>query len=146
MKKWDERFMRMTREVSTWSRDPSTRVGAYIAEGNLPVSHGFNGFPRGTDDNPALYADRDRKYRRVLHAEQNAILFAQRRLDGCTIYITHAPCARCTAQIIQSGITRIVCPNPWSDGDYMSRWRDDVLETEAMCREANILLEYNNDL
>lgn len=146
MNHWDARFMNMAREVASWSKDPSTKVGAYIAEGNLPVSHGFNGFPRGTSDDPALYANRDRKYRRVLHAEQNAILFAQRRLDCCTIYITHAPCARCAAQIIQSGITRIVCPNPWGDADYIERWRDDVLETEAMCREANIKLEYNDDL
>ena len=46
--------------------------------------------------------------------------------------------------IIQSGITRIVCPNPWADHDYMDRWRDDVLETEAMCKEASIKLEYVN--
>lgn len=142
MTHWDQRFMCMAQEVASWSRDPSTKVGAYIAKGNRPVSHGFNGFPRGTDDSPELYLNRDRKYRRVLHAEQNAIMFAQRDLDGCTIYVTHAPCSRCVAMIIQSGITRVVCPNPWADRDYMERWRDDVLETEAMCREAGIKLEY----
>ena len=146
MKHWDQRFMKMAREVASWSKDPSTKVGAYIANGNLPVSHGFNGFPRKTNDDPSLYENRDRKYRRVLHAEQNAIIFAGRNLDGCTIYVTHAPCSRCVAQIIQCGITRIVCPNPWADTDYMSRWRDDVLETEAMCHEANIQLEYRDDL
>lgn len=141
---WDERFMNMARVVSSWSKDPGTKVGAYIAKGNVPISHGFNGFPRGTSDDPGLYENRERKYRRVLHAEQNAILFAKQELDGCTIYITHAPCSRCAAQIIQSGITRIVCPNPWNDSDYISRWREDVAETEAMCAEACIRLEYVN--
>lgn len=144
MNKWDERFMDMAHLVATWSKDPSTKVAAVCVDGNRVVSLGFNGFPRGTDDSPELYADRERKYKRVLHAEQNAIAFANRDLAGCTIYVTHAPCSRCVAQIIQAGITQVVCPNPWADNDYMSRWRDDVLETEAMCREAGVDLVYAN--
>lgn len=142
MNKWDKRFIDMAHLVATWSKDPSTKVGAVLAEGNRVISVGFNGFPRGTDDSPELYENRERKYKRVLHAEQNAIAFAQRKLEWCTIYITHAPCSRCVAQIIQEGIKRIVCPNPWADNDYMERWRLDVLETEAMCREAKVKLEY----
>jgi hypothetical protein len=46
------------------------------------------------------------------------------------------------AMVIQTGIARVVCPNPWADNDYMDRWRDDVLETEAMCRESGLRLEY----
>lgn len=140
--KWDQRFMNMAREAASWSKDTSTKVGAYIARGKRPVTHGFNGFPQGCSDDPSLYDDRERKYRRVLHAEINAILFAKQDLDGCTIYVTHAPCSRCVAVIIQSGITRIVCRNPWSDKDYLERWRDDVLETEAMCRESGVNLDY----
>lgn len=145
MNHWDQRFMEMAHKVATWSKDPSTKVGAYIAKGNVPISHGFNGFPRGTSDDPELYANRERKYRRVLHAEQNALAFAHCDLDGATIYITHAPCSRCVAQIIQSGITRIVCPNPWLDEDYISRWKDDVLEAEGMCAEAGVKLEYTQN-
>lgn len=145
MNKWDDRFMRIAQEVATWSKDPSTKVGAVIVDGNRVVSMGFNGFPKGTLDHPELYTNRERKYRRVIHAEKNAITFANRSVEGCTIYVTYAPCSPCAAQIIQSGITRIVCPNPWADHDYMDRWRDDVLETEAMCKEASIKLEYVND-
>lgn len=142
MSKWDDRFMRIAQEVATWSKDPSTQVGAVIVDGNRVVSMGFNGFPKGTLDHPELYTNRERKYRRVIHAEKNAVTFANRSVEGCTIYVTHAPCSQCVAQIIQSGITCIVCPNPWADHDYMDRWRDDVLETEAMCKEASIKLEY----
>lgn len=140
--KWDERFMTMARLVASWSKDPSTQAGAVITRSKRVISLGFNGFPSGTDDSPELYAKRERKYRRVIHAEKNAMTFARCDLTGCTIYVTHAPCSQCAAEIIQTGITRIVCPNPWADDDYMSRWREDVLEAEAMCREASILLDY----
>lgn len=143
--KWDYRFLEMAELVAGWSKDPSTQVGSVIVDGNRVVSLGFNGFPRGTGDDVNLYLNRSRKIKRVIHAEKNALAFAHRKLDGCTIYITHAPCSPCAAEIIQHGITRIVCPNPWADNDYMSRWRDDVLETEAMCREASIKLEYVDD-
>lgn len=139
---WDERFLKLAFEVSTWSKDPSTKVGCLIARDKRIISLGFNGFPHGTSDDAELYKNRDRKIRRVIHAEKNAILFAQRDLAGSTIYVTHAPCAQCVAMVIQSGISRIVCPNPWGNSSYMERWRDDVLETEAMCRESHVRLEY----
>lgn len=142
MNHWHKRFIEMAQLVASWSKDPSTQAGAVITNGNRVVSLGFNGFPAGTDDSPELYANRERKYRRVIHAEKNAMAFARCDLTGCTIYVTHAPCSQCAAEIIQSGIGYIVCPNPWANHDYMSRWRDDVLETEAMCREAGVLLDY----
>ena len=94
MTNWDQRFLEMARLAATWSKDPSSKVGAVITDGKRIVSLGFNGFPAGIDDDPSIYGHRERKYRRVLHAEQNAISFAKRDLTGCTIYITHPPCAR----------------------------------------------------
>lgn len=44
-----------------------------------------------------------------LHAEQNAILFAERdQLKDSTIYCTVSPCISCSKVIIVSGITRVV--------------------------------------
>ena len=136
MTNWDLRFLSMAQLVAAWSKDPSSKVGSVITDGKRIVSLGFNGFPAGTDDDPAIYADRERKYRRVLHAEQNAISFARRDLAGCTIYITHPPCARCAAQIIQEGIKRVVypCPSP----EFLDRWSDDMKEARAMFNEANV--------
>lgn len=136
MTNWDLRFLSMAQLVAAWSKDPSSKVGSVITDGKRIVSLGFNGFPAGTDDDPAIYADRDRKYRRVLHAEQNAISFARRDLAGCTIYITHPPCARCAAQIIQEGIKRVVCPCP--SPEFLARWSDDMKEARAMFNEANV--------
>ena len=136
MTNWDQRFGEMARLAATWSKDPSSKVGAVITDGKRIVSLGFNGFPAGTDDDPSIYGNRERKYRRVLHAEQNAISFAKRDLTGCTIYITHPPCARCAAQIIQEGIIRVVCPRP--DADFLTRWQDDMTEALSMFKEASV--------
>ena len=95
--KWDQRFIEMAQLVASWSKDPSTQAGAVITNGKSVVSLGFNGFPAGTDDSPEMYTNRERKYRRVIHAEKNAMAFARCHLTGCTIYVTHAPCSPCAA-------------------------------------------------
>lgn len=136
MTNWDQRFLAMAQLVATWSKDPSSKVGSVITDGKRIVSLGFNGFPAGTDDDPSIYNNRERKYRRVLHAEQNAFSFAKRDLAGCTIYITHPPCARCAAQIVQEGIKRVVFPPP--SADFLTRWKDDMDEAMAMFREAQV--------
>lgn len=47
----------------------------------------------------------------ALHAEQNAILYADRnRLEGATIYITATPCDGCRKLIAGTKIERVVWP------------------------------------
>ena len=126
MSKWDRRFLDLAAGMATWSKDMSTQVGAIIVDRDQRiVSSGYNGFPRGVVDSIERYQDRDTKYRMVVHAEINAILFAKRDLTGCTIYVhPFMPCARCAAMVIQTGIKRVVYP-PASE-DILSRWADDL--------------------
>lgn len=119
MTKWDQRFLELAALIATWSKDPSTQVGAVIVDENRRVvGVGYNGFPRGVDDSAHRYATKHLKYEMVVHAEANAILNAGRPVDGCTLYATFFPCPRCASLLIQSGIKRIVAaPNP-SDERY----------------------------
>jgi dCMP deaminase len=126
----------MAHEVASWSKDPSTQVGARITRGKILVSEGFNGPPAGMQDDPAI--DRETKLRRTLHAEQNAILYAQRDLTGCTMYVTHHPCARCAAQIAQAGIKRVVCNAP--DPAFAVRWAEDIAEAQLILTHAGVEL------
>lgn len=107
MDKWNERFLSMAELVGSWSKDPSTKVGAVIVRPDRTIaSLGYNGFPRGVKDE---YQDRDHKLLRTVHAEMNAILSAQGSLHGYTLYVSPLfPCANCAATIIQSGITSVV--------------------------------------
>lgn len=109
MEKWDRRFLEMASLCSTWSKDPSTKVGAVIvSDRRRVVSVGYNGFPRGVDDNEELLNNREIKLLLVAHAERNALDNAECSVVGSTLYTTLFPCNECAKSIIQRRIARIV--------------------------------------
>lgn len=139
---WDRRFLNLAQYISEWSKDPSTKCGAVIIDNKKRIlSVGYNGFPQGTDDNPIFYNTRPKKMRRVIHAEENALLFAQRDLEGCTIFTyPFLPCSTCAAKIIQCGI-KLVISIYTEDRDL--RGRHSVDETYALFEEAGVsAIEY----
>lgn len=136
MNKWDLRFLSLAREVASWSKDPSTKVGCVIVDPENRVKGvGFNGFPRGMCDHKELYDDRETKYSRTIHAEVNAVLNSSTTLD-CTAYVTAPPCTGCALVLIQSGITRVVCSAP--SGDLLTRWGDQIKKTRGFFEEVEI--------
>ena len=138
--KWHIRFLGLARHVAGWSRDPSTKVGAVITKGKRIVSLGYNGFPQGVDDSPERYNNRETKYKMIVHAEKNAILFAGVPLTGCTLYTwPFPPCSPCAGMIIQAGINRVIAPHP--SEDHLTRWGTDFILAGQMFDEAGVLLE-----
>jgi dCMP deaminase len=139
---WDMRFLDQAKLVASWSKDPSTKVGAVIVDENhRVVSQGFNGFARGVTDSKTRLRTRDVKYRLVIHAECNAILFAQRQLAGCTMYSWPLqPCAQCASMLIQVGIPRVVSVPPAAD--KLDRWGKDMNLAREIIEEggASLLL------
>ena len=135
--KWDNNFLKLAQTVSTFSKDPSTKVGAVIADDdNRVVSIGYNGFPKGIKDDQRL-ENRDLKYDMIVHAEANAILFANDSVKDSTIYTwPFMPCSRCASLIIQAGIRRVVSVENKED-----RWRNSFLLSHDMLTEAKIELE-----
>lgn len=110
LSKWDERFIELARLVAAWSKDPSTKVGAVIVRPDRTIaSLGFNGFARGVDDTEERLNNRELKYPLTIHAEANALMSANEKLNGCTLYVTPLlPCHACAGLIIQSGISKVV--------------------------------------
>lgn len=137
---WDKRFMELAMYISEWSKDPSTKVGAVIVDENRRiVSTGYNGFPRGVVDSKERLENRDIKYRMVLHAEENAIMFAKQNLQGCSLYVTTMPpCSHCAALIIQSGIKHVYAPKC----DIPYRWTESVATTKQMFLESGVALDF----
>jgi dCMP deaminase len=134
MSDWDRRFLDMAALVATWSKDPSTQVGAVITRGKFVVSLGFNGHPAGIEDSAARLQDRETKYRTIIHAELNAILSARQPLDGCTLYVVpFMPCSNCGAVIVQSGIKRVVTLE-----NNNERWAESFEITRTIFAEAGI--------
>ncbi len=108
--KWDWRFLRLADHIAQWSKDPSTKVGAVVVDTDRRVMGiGYNGFPRGVDDWPSRYDNREIKYDMIVHAEVNAILNAAGGVRGGTLYTTPLfSCVRCAGLVIQSGVCRVV--------------------------------------
>ncbi len=130
----------MARHVSKLSKDPSTKVGAVIFDPKRRlVSAGYNGFARGVQDTEARLNDRGTKYKLVLHAEKNAIMFATASTEGCTMVVTHPCCAQCAALAIQAGIAHVMWPKP--AGEFLSRWADDYAFSLVQFGEAGVHVE-----
>lgn len=138
LQKWDLRFIELAELVGSWSKDPSTKVGAVIVDkNNRIVSVGYNGFPQDIIDDDRLQ-DRETKYKIIVHGEINAILFANKSVAGCTLYtVPFEPCPRCAGLIIQSGIRRVVAPKNTNE-----RWEEDFKITRQLFKEADIELYY----
>lgn len=111
---WNQYFMELAKLSARRSKDPSTQVGAVIiGDENRIVSIGYNGFPRGCNDDIFPWTKdktiEENKYLYVVHAEQNAIINStEETLKGCTMYTTLFPCNDCAKLIIQCGINRVV--------------------------------------
>ena len=111
---WDQKYLSIAKEVSNWSKDVSTQVGAVIADIDRRIGAvGFNGFPKKVSDSAERLSDRGKKYSRVVHAEANVALIAGPAAYGGTVYVYGAPiCSHCAGILIQAGIVRAVAKPP----------------------------------
>ena len=139
--KWDNRYLALAKEVATWSKDPSTQVGAVTVGAKKEVlSQGFNGFPRGIKDTPERYNHRETKYKFVVHAEMNAIYnatYSGTSLDGATLYTYGLPiCSECAKGIIQVGIKKVVIEK----SEELDNWNESLRLSREMFAEAGVKL------
>ena len=134
--------MQLAETVASWSKDPSTQIGAVaISEKGQVLCTGYNGFPSNIADTPTRYAFRDTKYKLVVHAEMNAIYNATYNgvgLDGATIYVHGLPvCSECAKGIIQVGIKKVIMA-----GEVPDRWKESWELTEKLFQETGVEYEF----
>lgn len=126
--KWHQRYLDLAKEVSTWSKDPSTKVGAVaVGSKGQVLSQGYNGFPRKINDDKERLNNRETKYKYVVHAEMNCVYNASYNgvsLDGATMYVYGLPiCSECAKGIIQTGINKIVIPKQTVPEKWQKSWK-----------------------
>lgn len=141
-KNWDKRMMDMAKLAASWSKDRGRKVGCVIvAPDNAILSTGFNGFPRGVNDDIEERHERPAKYKFAEHAERNAIYNAARhgiKLEGATIYIPWYPCADCARAVVQSGIKTMVAGVPDLNDP---KWGDDFKAALIIISEGGVIHE-----
>jgi len=138
--KWIRRFLDLAEYISKWSKDPSTKVGAVIVDRNRRiVSTGYNGFARDVQDLKERLDDRETKYKIVLHAEENAIMYAKQNLENCSLFVSKMPpCSHCASLIIQSGIKNVYV----YDDVFPERWMQHIDMTTQMFHESGVTLTF----
>ena len=143
--KWDKRYLALAEHISTWSKDPSRKIGAVaVGEKGQVLAQGYNGFPRGIDDQESMYENKVVKYQHVVHAEMNCIYNATYNgtsLDGATLYIHGLPvCSECAKGIIQVGIKRVVTKE--IDDSMPERWVESTQLTKQMFEESGVTYDF----
>lgn len=117
---WDQSFLEICNAISLRSKDPSTQIGACVVdEHKALLSTGYNGPPRTCDDSVVPWTELDEngrklKYPWIIHAEENAVLFAIAALGsyvltGCVLYTSGYVCSRCLRLAAHVGVQRVVC-------------------------------------
>ena len=132
---WDKFFLGLCKYYSTASKDPSTKVGCVITDGEKEVvSMGWNGFRPDVDDTLEGLENREFKLLNTVHAEINALeripyskagviedfSLSARKL---TLYVyPFLPCSSCAISIgMRRTIDKIVST------DYIpERWKKDI--------------------
>lgn len=108
-------------ELSTARR---LKVGALVVKDDRIISIGYNGMPKGWDNNCEIemYQPVGRinltTKPEVLHAETNAIAKLARSNESgldADLFVTHSPCLDCAKLIYQTGIRRVYYANAYRD-------------------------------
>lgn len=140
LSEWGNRYINLAKEISTWSKDPSRKIGAVaVGEKGQILAQGYNGFPRGILDSADRYNDRPLKYRLVVHAEMNVIYNATYNgvsLDGARLFVYGLPvCSECAKGIIQVGIKSVTI---YTDDIVPDMWTESYELTNNMFNEAGV--------
>lgn len=144
-KTWSYRFLNLAKEYSTWSKDPSAKIGAVAIDPitRRVLSGGYNGFPRGFADTAERLNDRPTKLKFVVHAEANMIYNATRSgvsLQDTHVYVVGLPiCSECAKALIQVGVKKVFIE---TSSLVSERWVESWKISEEMFSECGVEVEY----
>ena len=116
----DETYLEMAYVWAELSKAKRKKVGCLIVKDGQIISDGYNGTPKGYDNECEIVNDKfvpraENKLetkREVLHAESNALMKLAKSTNSSkdsTIYLTMSPCFDCAKLIIQAEVKRVVC-------------------------------------
>lgn len=143
--KWRNRYLLLAKHFSSWSKDPSTQVGAVATSDNgLILSQGWNGFPRGVKDSVDRLNDRETKYSYMVHAEKNLIYNATRNgisLLNANLFVYGLPvCSECAKGVIQVGVKSVYVLT--DSMNVRDNWSESWKKTTDMFDEVGITHEW----
>lgn len=129
--------MRLAYLAATRATCDRKHVGALIVSlDHRVIATGYNGAASGMPScDDVGHQMVENHCVRTLHAESNALDFAGRFAQGCTLYVTITPCWDCAKRIVNASINRVVY-----DEHYESRYGKSM-DVPDFLREAGVTVE-----
>lgn len=96
--------------ADVFSKDRSTKVGAFFIDPQdfTELAQGYNGMPRGVNEDIPARHERPLKYSYFEHAERNAIYNrARSRLQGSWVVSTETPSLSCVRALLAVGVQKV---------------------------------------
>lgn len=143
----DEYFLALANLVAVRATCDRLWAGCVLVREGEILATGYNGAPPNLPEcdevGHLLVAGSDGKphCQRACHAEANAVLQARKKvpnLKGVVAYINATPCEICLAELLKSGVKRVVCGAEYSNArgregaDLLARAWGAVLEYKPM--------------
>jgi dCMP deaminase len=118
---WDNYFMNIADVIKTRSLDTKTQVGAVLVsmKDNRIISTGYNSICAGMDDSLIDWTNRDYVHQIIIHAEMNAIIYAQSKFEDAILYSTLSPCKDCIKLLSATKIRKVIYKNEYRDIEYV---------------------------
>ena len=129
--------MRAAHLYSDLSTARRLKVGALVVKDDRIISIGYNGMPKGWDNNCEIeQPDGTLKSKlEVLHAETNAIAKLARSNESgldADLFVTHSPCLDCAKLIYQAGIRRVYYSVNYRDDSGVNFLKNSGVEVEQL--------------
>lgn len=157
MKTIDNIMMMTAQNFTSLSSANRKKVGAVLSNKGRIVACGYNGTIPGADNKceitcpncsgsgkksfidwtpcPTCGGQGEVTSDFVLHAEQNILTFCNReglKTDGCSLYVTMAPCKTCSKLIVSAGIKEVFYDEAYRDLDGVQFLKDLGIKVEQI--------------
>jgi len=141
LRKIDYAHMKAAGNYAELSYARRLKVGAIVTKEDRVISIGYNGTPKGWDNNceneiHQLTGGVNLVTKpEVIHAEANAIAKLARSSEsgeGAHMYITHAPCFDCAKLIYTAGIEKVFYQNAYRNEDGIEFLKKCNIEVEKI--------------
>tara|TARA_R110000782_G_scaffold187656_2_gene277794 strand:- start:234 stop:686 length:453 start_codon:yes stop_codon:yes gene_type:complete len=131
-----QELMNYANELASFSKDPSTKIGALLVRDEMIIGRGWNRLAKGFEDTDLNWS-RPRKYDIVVHAEQSSIYDAAFRgnsTEGSEMYSNYAACTNCAKAIVSSGISVLYRNEPMDN----PRWMEEVEKGDKILAQGGV--------